>query len=468
MRRCDIVGIVGVAVLVSACRPELAGPSVPSAATVESSTAVANPNNVLSVVVSVRIRNADSVSVRFRPGDASPEGDSVTPAVPATADSAMVPVLGLSPSRRYVLHAIAHGSGGSTLGDAIEFTTDTLPSDLPRYAASGTDPSPGYVVLAAGMYGLVIDNSGRVVWYRRFPGGPGLNFMVQPNGRYVARPTTPDPVDVEPWIELDILGNVTRTFGCVGGFQSRFHDTISNPDGSQWLMCDETRMMNLSATGGASSARVTGTAVQHVSAAGTLLLHWSPFDHFAITDLDSLERTGTTVNWTHGNALALDTDGHLIVSFRNLGEMTKIHAGTGAVLWRMGGRRNQFTFSDSPVPPFLRQHGVRVAASRSLIVLDNMGDPGESRAEQYVVDESARTARLARSYAATPGVVTPIGGSVQSLSGGRVLVSYGVAGRVEEYDAAARVLWSIDGNAGYVFRAQRIRSLYSPGVGTAP
>ena len=468
MRRCGIVGAaVLVAVIVSACR-ELAGPSTPAAVTIESSTVVANANNVLSVVVSVRVRNADSVSVRFHLGDVPSEGDSVTPAVRSTADSATVPVLGLLPARRYVLRAIAHGMGGPALGDAIEFTTDTLPSDLPRYAASGVDPSPGYVVFASGMFGLVIDNSGRVVWYRRFSNGPGLNFMVQPNGRYVARPTTPDPADVEPWIEFDPVGNVTRTFKCIGGLQSRLHDTISQQDGSQWLMCDETRTIDLSASGGASVARVTGTAVQHVSAAGTLLLHWSPFDHLAITDLDSLERTGTTVNWTHGNALALDIDGNLIISFRNLGEMTKIHARTGAVLWRMGGRHNQFTFSDSPSPPFLRQHGVRIASAGALMVLDNMGDPGESRAELYVVDEAARTARLVRSYAATPGVVTPIGGSVQSLSGGRVLVSFGVAGRVEEYDAAGRVLWRIDGDAGYVFRAQRIRSLYSPGEGSAP
>lgn len=46
-------------------------------------------------------------------------------------------------------------------------------------------------------------------------------------------------------------------------------------------------------------------------------------------------------------------------------------------------------------------------------------------------------------------------------------MSFGTAGRVEEYDATGRVVWRIEGNAGYVFRAQRIRSLYAPGVGTA-
>jgi len=41
---------------------------------------------------------------------------------------------------------------------------------------------------------------------------------------------------------------------------------------------------------------------------------------------------------------------------------------------------------------------------------------------------------------------------------------FGTAGRVEEYDSAGRVVWQIDGNPGYVFRAQRVRSLYNPGT----
>ena len=110
---------------------------------------------------------------------------------------------------------------------------------------------------------------------------------------------------------------------------------------------------------------------------------------------------------------------------------------------------------------------MRSYAAGTLVILDNLGDPAESRAERYVVDEGARTVRLAQSYGSFPRVVTQIGGSVQPLPDGRTLVSFGTEGRVEEYDATGRVTWSIQGNAGYVFRAQRIRSLYAPGVGTA-
>jgi hypothetical protein len=74
------------------------------------------------------------------------------------------------------------------------------------------------------------------------------------------------------------------------------------------------------------------------------------------------------------------------------------------------------------------------------------------------------TARLVRSYVASPRAVTLIGGSTQPLESGGALVSFGTAGRVEEYDAAGSVVWRILGNAGYVFRAQRMASLYTPGA----
>jgi arylsulfotransferase ASST len=463
MRWC---GISGAAVLIAACANEPAAPSLLVAPTINAASVAANSHNALSAIVSVHVRNTDSVAVRFHLGDLPSAGDSITPAVQTVGDSAAIPVLGLLPANRYELRAVAYWAGGNVLGDPIELTTGALPSDLPHYVASGPDPSPGYVVFAAGNYGLVIDNTGRVVWYRRFPNGPGLSFMAQPNGRYVARPMTPDPTDLEPWVELDPLGNLTRTLGCALGLQPRPHDLISERDGSYWLMCDDVRTMDLTVAGGIATARVTGTAVQHVSASGTLLFHWSPFDHFAITDGDPADRTGASVNWTHGNALDFDRDGNLIVSFRNLGEITKIDAVSGAVIWRMGGRRNQFTFLESPLPAFSGQHSARISAD-ALIVLDNLGSPAESRAERYGVNETGRTAWLARSYSSSPGVVTQIGGSVQGLPRGRTMVSFGTAGRVEEYDALGRVMWSIAGNAGYVFRAQRIQSLYAPGVGTA-
>ncbi len=463
MRR---TGFIVAAALTAACGREVAAPSTSDTPTMGIPRVAGISGNALGALLSVSVGNADSVAVRFHLAESSSATDSVTAAVRPVGDSVAVPVLGLLPARRYSLTAVAYAQKAVLLSATVQFTTDTLPQDLPSYSASGVDPSPGYVVFAAGMYGLVIDNTGRVVWYRRFANGPGLNFMAQPTGNYVARPTPPNTKDIASWVEVDPTGKVSRTFGCALGLQPRFHDLISEMNGSYWIMCDDTRTMDLTSNGGAANALVMGTVIQHVSPAGALLFQWSPFDHFAITDLDSVDRAGPNVNWTHGNSIDLDADGNLLVSFRSLGELTKINSVTGSVVWRMGGRRNQFTFLESPAPAFLRQHGMRLVSPGVLILLDNVGDPNDSRAERYAVDEQARIVRLTQSYGSSPAVVTQIGGSVQALPGGRTLVSFGTTGRVEEFDATGKVVWRINGDAGYVFRAQRIRSLYTPGVAT--
>jgi hypothetical protein len=427
----------------------------------EGLAAEAQTQNVLSVLVTGRALHTDSVAARYGPAGGSL--DSVTPAVPAS-EQVEIPVLALSPETAYQLQMIAFGEGGSVSSETLSVTTGSLPDDLPTVHAGGS--AAGYLLFSAGMYGLIIDQSGRIVWYVRFTEGPSLNFQAQPNGRYVARPTSADTSDIEPLVEFDPLGRPTRRLGCARGLRPRFHDALVEPDGSWWLMCDETRVMDLSDIGGAASAAVTGTIVQHLDPSGGVLFEWSAFDHFDITDLSEDERSGAIVNWTHGNALDLDTDGNLLVSFRSLNEITKIDGTTGAVLWRMGGRRNQFTF-EVAAPPFLRQHGLRVTDEGDLLLLDNFGEAEGSRAERYAIDEAARTARLVGVYA--PGLATraTLGGTTQNLPDGRTLVSYGDGGRVQEYDGQGAVVWEIEGHAGYVFRAQRIRTLYHPEIGLA-
>ena len=435
--------------LVIACSHDAAGPASLTlpAPTMEAASVAPAAQNVLAAAVNVRVRDADSVAVRFHLVE-QPAGEGLTPSVPASSDVTEIPVLGLLPGARYSLRAVAFGAGGTTLGEPVELTTADLPSDVPRFSTIGSDPAPGYVVFAVGLYGIVIDNTGRVVWYHRFPNGLGLSFAAQPNGRYVARLVTPDPSDVEPWVEIDPLGRATRTLGCALGLQARFHDLIVLGDGSYMIMCDESRSMDLTPHGGVANARVIGTAIQHISASGSLLWHWSPFDHFAITDVSPELRADTVVNWTHGNALDLDGDGGaLLVSFRNLNEITRIDLPSGAVMWRLGGRRNQFRFLDTPTPAFSGQHSVRIDGSASILLLDNVGNPNESGAERYVIDHMAMTARLVRSYSSQPRVVTQIGGSTQPLPRGHTLVSFGTAGRVEEYDA--------DGTRGVAHRGKR-------------
>jgi outer membrane protein assembly factor BamB len=346
----------------------------------------------------------------------------------------------------------------------MSFTTGSLPGDLPAYQTEGSAPDSGYIAFAAANYGIVIDNTGRVVWYHRFTNGPGLNFQAQPNGRYVARPNS-EAGTTGAFIEIDPSGDTTRILGCANGLQPRMHDMIAAVDGSYWLMCDETRTVDLSAQGRSVAERVAGTAIQHRSAGGEVLFSWSPFDHIAIdlSILDPADLSARPINWTHGNAIDLRDDGSVVISYRNLNELLNIDTHTGDVIWRLGGKSSSFSMENSSPAPFRHQHGVRAVGS-DILLLDNLGETGTSRGERYQLDLSAHAARLSASFAAPPGVVAQLGGSAQYL-GGHTLVAFGNGGGLYEYDGAGNVVWHVVGNAGYIFRAERIRSLYHPGAG---
>jgi hypothetical protein len=424
---------------------------------------VAGEANVLAAFAEVVTTNADSVRLLFRgPGQ---QADSATPAV-AASDTLQLAGLGLLPDTRYEFRVRAYGRGGTSLSAMRSVTTGSLPADLPSYTTSGSYSEPGFVVFGSGRYGIVIDNSGRVVWYHRFdPNGPGLNFIAQGNGRYAAQPPTGDG-SPGAWQEVDPSGRVTRTFGCVNGLSSRFHDLIREADDSFWIICDDVRTVDLSMHGGHPAARVTAAEIQHVASDGALRFRWNAFDHLDVTDLPPAERGGPNVNWTHANAIALTGDGTLLVSFRNLSEITAISIGTGIMLWRLGGARDEFGLSACCLPVFVRQHGVRVTADGHLILLDNLGTSGDSQVRRLAVNPGSRTVQPQAAFSATPPVVAALGGSVQELPGGQILAAFGDGRRVEQFDQAGNVVWRINGDPGYVFRAQRIRSLYSPGVGT--
>ncbi|MGH7498170.1 MAG: hypothetical protein ACREL3_04895 [Gemmatimonadales bacterium] len=44
-------------------------------------------------------------------------------------------------------------------------------------------------------------------------------------------------------------------------------------------------------------------------------------------------------------------------------------------------------------------------------------------------------------------------------------MAFGDGGAVQEFDGNGAVVWKIEGNPGYIFRAQRILSLYHPEIG---
>jgi hypothetical protein len=322
---------------------------------------------------------------------------------------------------------------------------------------AGTPAEDGYIALAHPDGPIIVDNQGRVRWYLASADETLINFQAHPTGEYTLFGTQDMPQEFRV---LDERGDVARTLACVGG-NTRFHEVRVLADGSYWITCNDPVQTDLTSLGGNPDVNVVWTTIQHVAEDGSLLKEIRARDLFGLDDLDPDAIPGAdNVNATHGNAIEFDVDGNLLVSFRSLDEITKIDATTGELIWRMGGRGNQFTIND-PTRDYVRQHGLRLVSPGVIQILDN-GSVAPSRFVRYAIDEDALTADLVFDYIDPTNAFTQVGGSTEVVGDGGALVSFGRAGRVVELDDSGSVTFELLGIEDmYIFRAIRIPSLYA-------
>lgn len=427
----------------------------------------ANPHNAISAIVGVTAHNAAQIAVEL---SVESQFAGRTPWQTVGQPNLRLPVLGLRPNSQYVMRVVAASiSGDTTRSVPLTFATGALPADLPRLTvAANQSPQPGYVMLgfpnAAGdatmFYALIIDNHGTVVWYRGFP-SPVVDFQKQPDGGY----TLFSSLDAAPphFLALDILGDVYAEFRASSPLTTGPHE-LRRIDGGYVLFAIEQRTLDLSGHGGQAAAQVRGTHIEWQRGDGSLF-SWSPYDHFSVADAaDIVPIDGAYVNPWHGNAIDIDRDGNLLVSFRNLDEITKIDARTGEIIWRLGGKSSDFAFSADPLGGFSHQHAARRLANGNLLLFDNGNghDPPQSRAVEYRLDEQNRTAELEWEYRHQPPIFGFALGFAQRLANGHTLINYGTAQRVLEVDAAGAIHWDLRfaGAGDLPYRAIRIESLY--------
>ena len=426
-----------------------------------SASVAANPNNTISAVVTAKATGYDSVSIRYwKAAGAAQE----TPALifDPVDSTAVVPVLGLDTLSTYSLEIrLWRPNLTAFAAETLGFTTGAYPAWIPRANVAGASPAAGYLLVSYPDGPVILDNTGKIVWYRFQPGGVLGSWQAQANGLY----TWLGQADSSGYYVFNNLGDQIGRYSCVG-YKTRFHDVMILQNGERWMMCDQDSTMDLSGVGGNAAAHVTASVIQHQSAAGDVLFQWKTLDHFAITDAPLETRNDVNVNFTHCNALDLDTDGNLLLSCRTLNEITKINTTTGDIMWRLGGLANQFTLQSDTKGSFQQQHGLRSNGVNRIQFLDNgIASTGFSRLVRYLIDPVAHTATLEMDFR-DGATFTPVGGSTQILPNGQALVSFGREGRVIEVNAAGTKAFELTGiDDIYVFRAQRIESLYKPGFG---
>ncbi len=313
----------------------------------------------------------------------------------------------------------------------------TAPDILPPISVTvpASDAGEGYIFLSnfvinRSRFGgafqwpflLILDNQGEPVFYRQLTtGGPAFGFTKQPGGELTYAQT---------WIGYRVLDNTyteVATYTAGNGYPPDIHDFQLRPDGRALLMIYDAQYVDMSeiVEGGDPDAVVIGLVIQEVDADSNVLFQWRSWDHIPITDTTE-NLTTSQIDYVHGNSVDWDYDGNLIISSRFLDEVTKIDRDTGDVIWRLGGKGNQFTFIGDG-EPFFDQHDARRLDNGHLTLFDNRTGPDStySRAVEYELDEEALIARRVWEYRSQGNAPSFAMGNVQRLPNGNSLIGWG-------------------------------------------
>ncbi len=303
----------------------------------------------------------------------------------------------------------------------------SVPSDYPHVSIPvKTTPDTGYIFInnwGGVPYIAILDNNGSPVFYRRMPAN-ARDFKLQANGLLSYRLAEP----YYRFYEMDSTYTVTREVTAKNGFGTDEHELLTLPNGNVLLIALEYKTVNMSAlvSGGKTNATIVGNNIQEIDPSGKVVFEWKCWDNLNILDAVHENLTAQTIDYVHMNAIALDRDSNILCSSRHLSEITKINRKTGAVMWRFGGKRNQFTYVNDPLGGPSYQHDIRVMPNGNITLMDNgnFHTPSLSRAVEYQLDTVLMKATLVWQYRHTPDRYTWWMGNVQRLPNGNTLINW--------------------------------------------
>ena len=366
---------------------------------------------------------------------------------------------------------------GLTTGDEISvFIQDSagtavhslvyLPPHFPALSVVGSGtPAGGHVLLTLSKFtagtpnfDTAVDRNGVPAYVRSSLDG-SLDLKALANGHYTVsrQPASPGKTGYR-LVELDDQFRPVASYETASPLvNTDSHDSILEPDGNRILIAYELN----------PQTAATDAVIQEVDPEGKVVFTWNSKDHVLPSDGVS----GSANDYAHINSIMIMDDGDILASFRHLSQVMKIartaHDGflPGDVVWRLGGRRSDFAFTDSDSSYLggpCAQHTATQLPNGHILVFDNGSwapnpmciDPADTsgptlartqtRVTEYALDVGTSTATTVWSYQ-VPGRFALFAGSARRLQNGDTLVGWASARQAIAtlVDPAGVALWEL-------------------------
>jgi hypothetical protein len=353
--------------------------------------------------------------------------------------------------------AITSGSGVQR----FHSRPDLAPAKL-SVATSKPGVAPGDLFLgqfsAPGQHGpgqagpMVVDPQGRLIWFHAMHGTQlALDVRVQ---QYGGQP-------VMTWWQGDVNAGVGIGSGMIfdrayhriavvnagNGYRADPHEFLLTPSGTAFVGVENPVVYDLSSVHGAKRAVVLDSVVQAIDVkTGLVQFEWHSLDHVAPSEsyIPPVTVDGHVYDYFHINSITVNRDGDPIVSARNTWGVYKIDAGTGALVWRLNGKKSSFTMAQGST--FAWQHDARILPDGTITLFDDGAAPAvhtQSHGIGIRVDTHKKSAWLVHDFVHTPKVLSNSQGNMQTLPNSNTLVGWGSAPLVSEFSPGGKLLFDL-------------------------
>lgn len=408
-------------------------------------------NNPIRVKADINTKSAVEIAVEYWPSDSR---DSIYTTSFDKSGTSHYPVLtNLYPQRAYKYRVISRKDGCTSRTKEYDFTTSALPlwlNDLTRIVCPDTTVLPtefrkGYVMVyrreTPGLI-IILDSKGKTRWYHQVNGTGFKVAHFTPSGTILAILGTEDFQTSygNEILELSLAGDTLLHLkkGNADFLQTIHHEIYSDQNDHIVVISSEEKIMDLSSKGGGKADTVKSDGIRVFDRKGNQVWKWSVFD--VLDPLADKNIVKDKSDWMHANSLSQDKDGNYLLSFYNNGQIWKIDASTGKLMWKFG-KGGDFALPGNA--EFDNSHAIHINSNGNLMLFDNGTSKKLSRTLEFKLDQKLHKAKLVNEISLPADVYSERMGSAYYVNDTTVLHTASKRNTVVLTNMKGRFLWAL-------------------------
>ncbi|MFH7011061.1 aryl-sulfate sulfotransferase [Flavobacterium sp. FlaQc-52] len=360
-------------------------------------------NNELKIQIDVTTSDNLSVYAEYWADTKGIKNKVATP-ISKTGLSHSLILCSVSPETSYSFQVVTVANGEKKTSKIYHFKTRKLPEWLQKqFKANFQKPEllpqnfkKGFLLMGKRETpgtAYIVDYKGNLRWYHTVEGtGFKVTHFTKDQSIIAILGKNNEPTSYGSEIlEINLQGDtLTHIKKGQGDFKQVIHHEIIKKSTNEivTLFVDE-RITDLTAIGGKKQDTINGDGILILNKKGKQLWKWSVFD-----DLDPMKDKAllkTKKDWMHANSLNYDKDGNFLISFYNNGQIWKVDAKTGKVIWKLG---KGGTLSQKENSSFSQAHAAHINPEGSLLFFDNGVDKKQSSVFALKINEKDNSAQL--------------------------------------------------------------------------